>query len=75
MSCARLLRLIRHQLKTTKALGFDVPLRLFVLADQAIESAGQCRLLARSVSAVVYELWLLPEVKRSTLLRCGNGEK
>jgi len=27
------------------------------------------------VSAVVSELWLLPEAKRSTLLRCGNGEK
>ena len=26
-------------------------------------------------SAVVSELWLLPEVKRSTLLRCGNAEK
>jgi hypothetical protein len=31
--------------------------------------------MARSVSAVVSELWLLPEVKQPTLLRCGNGEK
>jgi hypothetical protein len=31
--------------------------------------------MAQSVSAAVSELWLLPEVKRPTLLRCGNGEK